>query len=149
VFHKIDSSSQPIGVLPPKSSLGAFGALPDVAVLASLIESVRRASQGSDVAPAETPAAEVTAAVPCGGVSGTVHSVNSKIVLVQFFDGASHKLAKLVPGQVRTRVSCGGGFGLGLKQDFFIYLVKPDPEHDFSLTYVVNFSSPKKPEPKV
>ncbi len=37
--------------------------------------------------------------------------------------------------------------GLGPKPDFFIYVVKPKPE--LSLTYLVNFSSPKKPKPEV
>jgi hypothetical protein len=37
--------------------------------------------------------------------------------------------------------------GLGPKPNFFTYIVKPEP--DISLTYLVNFSSPKKPEPKV
>ncbi len=39
--------------------------------------------------------------------------------------------------------------GLGPKPDFFIYVVKPEPEPELSLTYLVNFSSLKKPEPKV
>jgi hypothetical protein len=34
--------------------------------------------------------------------------------------------------------------GLGLKSDFFIYLVKPGPELDLSLTYLINFSKPAK-----
>jgi hypothetical protein len=32
------------------------------------------------------------------------------------------------------------------KPDFFIYIVKPEPE--LSPTYLVTFSSPKKPEPE-
>jgi hypothetical protein len=36
--------------------------------------------------------------------------------------------------------------GLGPKPNFFIYIVKPEPE--LSPTYLVTFSSPKKPEPK-
>ncbi len=36
--------------------------------------------------------------------------------------------------------------GLGPKPDFFIYIVKPEPE--LSPTYLVTFSSPKKPEPE-
>jgi hypothetical protein len=43
----------------------------------------------------------------------------------------------------------GGSVGLELKPDFFIYLVKPEPKSDLSPTYVVNFSSPKMPEPKI
>jgi hypothetical protein len=38
--------------------------------------------------------------------------------------------------------------GLGLKPDFFIYLIKPKPEPDSSPFYLVNFSSPKKTCPK-
>jgi hypothetical protein len=37
--------------------------------------------------------------------------------------------------------------GLGPKPNFFIYVVKPEPE--LSPTYLVNFSSPKKPKPEV
>jgi hypothetical protein len=37
--------------------------------------------------------------------------------------------------------------GLGPKPDFFIYVVKPEPE--VSPTYLVNFLSPKKPEAEV
>jgi hypothetical protein len=40
-------------------------------------------------------------------------------------------------------------FRLGPKPDFFIYVVKPKPEPELSLTYLVNFSSPKKPEPEL
>jgi hypothetical protein len=39
--------------------------------------------------------------------------------------------------------------GLELKPDFFIYLVKPGPKFDLSLTYFVKFSSPKEPEPEI
>jgi hypothetical protein len=40
--------------------------------------------------------------------------------------------------------------GLGIKPDFFIYLVKAQPESDLSPTYLVMFSSPrKKPEQEV
>ena len=38
---------------------------------------------------------------------------------------------------------------LGPKPNFFIYVVKPEPEPKLSPTYLVNFSSPKKSEPKV
>jgi hypothetical protein len=38
-------------------------------------------------------------------------------------------------------------FGLGPKPDFFTYVVKPEPNK--STTYLVNFSSPKEPKPKV
>ncbi len=39
--------------------------------------------------------------------------------------------------------------GLGPKDNFFIYVVKPEPKPELSPTYLVNFSSPKKPEPEV
>jgi hypothetical protein len=39
--------------------------------------------------------------------------------------------------------------GLGPKPNFFIYVVKPEPKPKVSLTYLVNFLSPKKPKPKV
>jgi hypothetical protein len=35
-----------------------------------------------------------------------------------------------------------------LKPNFFIYLVKPDYEHDLSPIYLVNFSSPPPPPQK-
>ncbi len=37
--------------------------------------------------------------------------------------------------------------GLGPNPDLFIYIVKTEPK--LSLTFLVNFSSPKKPEPVV
>jgi hypothetical protein len=36
--------------------------------------------------------------------------------------------------------------GLGPKPDFFKYVVKPKPEPKLSPTYLVNFSSLKKPK---
>jgi hypothetical protein len=38
--------------------------------------------------------------------------------------------------------------GLGPKPYFFIYIVKPEPEPKLSPTYIVTFSSQKKPEPE-
>jgi hypothetical protein len=38
---------------------------------------------------------------------------------------------------------------LRAKPDFFIYVVKPEAEPKLSPTYLVKFSSPNKPEPKV
>jgi hypothetical protein len=35
------------------------------------------------------------------------------------------------------------------KPNFLIYVVKPEPEPEISPTYLVNFSSLKKSEPKV
>ena len=89
----------PIGVLPSSSSLGAFGALPDVAALTSIIESVRRASQGSSqppvtstntpvtsVAPTSYPSSNLTGADPMymTDVDGQIHAVSSKIVLIRY-----------------------------------------------------------------
>jgi hypothetical protein len=36
----------------------------------------------------------------------------------------------------------------GIKTDFVIYLVKPEPELNLSLTRFMHFPSPQKPEPK-
>jgi hypothetical protein len=42
-----------------------------------------------------------------------------------------------------------GWVGLGLNPESFIFLVKPETEPYFSMTYLIIFSSSQKPEPKV
>jgi len=123
--NKKQVQNQPIGILPPTSSLGGFGALPDISALTSIIENVRRASQQgeTEAAAASTVAAstsatsaEVTAFNYSMGVEGSIYSVNSKIVLIKFFDGNSHRLAKMIPGQMFI----DGKICLG-------YVIKNDP----------------------
>ncbi|TRY75384.1 hypothetical protein TCAL_06343 [Tigriopus californicus] len=101
----------PIGVLPPSSSLGAFGATPDSSTLTSIIENVR-ASMG--LAQRLKNDSSLTSQKPVGpptpelrsdpdyvsSVEAQIHSVHNKIVVISFFTGFSFQFAKLVPGQM-------------------------------------------------
>ena len=108
-----NSQSQlPIGILPPSSSLGAFGALPNNEALNFIIENIRRASQSSSQAPPITiPEIKPTPTLYSGptlngdpmyltDVDGQIHSVNSKIILIKFSDGFNYRFARLIPGQM-------------------------------------------------
>jgi len=87
----------------------------DVKALSSIIENVRRASQGSSQAPIITPAdfSSTTTTTPTPpsypylgdpvkttGVDGQIHAVSSKIILIRFSNGFNSHLAKLIPGQM-------------------------------------------------
>ena len=107
---KSQVENRPIGVLPPSKSLGGFGALPDVDVLTSIIENFRRATEAKAEATTTPPASTTTTANAAAtttanghlssSVEGSMYCVNSKIVLIQFFDGSCHRLAKMIPGQM-------------------------------------------------
>ena len=103
----------PIGVLPPSSSLGAFGAVPETEALSSIMATVKAMTQLPVVDPnaaakVETKAVYQGAAsrtsetdpMYLANVDGTVYSVSNKIVLIQFFTGAEWRLAKFIPGQM-------------------------------------------------
>jgi hypothetical protein len=68
----------------------------------------------------------------CRGGSGMSPSLSSDLGFLPY------KTKSLSP-RVRLRA----------KPDFFIYVVKPEAEPKLSPTYLVKFSSPNKPEPKV
>lgn len=103
----------PIGVLPPSSSLGAFGALPGFEALASIIKSVQMATRensqpatGSLTESNSSTVNMLTGPVVNGdpsyfsNVVGQIHAVSNKIVLVKFFDQNRQRLAKFIPGQM-------------------------------------------------
>lgn len=101
--NKIRNEVQPIGVLPSTGSLGGFGALPDMSLLTSIIENVRRASQSSETATTTTTAAAAapTSSSDCqfsSAIEGTVHTVTSKLVLIKF--SCRQSFAKMIPGQM-------------------------------------------------
>lgn len=101
----------PIGVLPPSSSLGAFGATPDSSTLTSIIENVR-ASMGlaqhlkhDPGSASQKPVGPLTPKLRSdpdyvSSVDAQIHSVHNKIVVISFFTGFSFQYAKLVPGQM-------------------------------------------------
>ena len=112
----------PIGVLPQSNSLGAFGTpgIPDQGMLTSILQKARENMIKSDNASnTNSPNLSIAAtkaeplynayAIATGPlmtkdpqylseVEGNVHSVNSRIVLIQFHTGSSWRLAKLSPG---------------------------------------------------
>ncbi len=99
------SSELPIGVLPPSSSLGAFGAVPSKSDMSSILRNVQAAMDSAEKAPQPKAAAPETEPLKedphyLSEVEGEIHAVHSKIVLVQFYTGFSFQLAKIVPGQM-------------------------------------------------
>ena len=110
----------PIGVLPQSSSLGAFGApgIPDQDLLTSIIQKAREnmikhetstnKTISNFTAPPKEPLYNAYAAIEKGpikddpqylsNVTGHIHSVNNKIVLIKFQIGSGWRLAKLSPG---------------------------------------------------
>ena len=112
----------PIGVLPQSSSLGAFGApgIPDQDMLSSILQKAREnmiknenngnKNSHSKVSTTLTKTEPLFNAYTIANgpltddpqylseVEGRIHSVNSKIVLIQFHTGFSWRLAKLSPG---------------------------------------------------
>ena len=118
--NKVDEL--PIGVLPQSSSLGAFGApgIPDQEMLSSIIQKAREnmiksenTTNKSALPNLSTPApkseqlynAYAISTAPLtddpqylSEVEGRIHSVNNRIVLIQFHTGSSWRLTKLSPG---------------------------------------------------
>eukprot|EP00095_Tigriopus_kingsejongensis_P007798 maker-scaffold370_size193435-snap-gene-0.43 protein:Tk07798 transcript:maker-scaffold370_size193435-snap-gene-0.43-mRNA-1 annotation:"unknown" len=107
------TSEVPIGVLPPSSSLGAFGATPDASTLNSIIQNVRASMAHGLGGPSksafpEVPSSNVGPALPrltsdpdyISSVEAQICSVHNKIVVISFFTGFSFQCAKLVPGQM-------------------------------------------------
>ena len=101
-----DSAQVPIGVLPPSSSLGAFGAA-DTKALSSLLLNLqhqafknqqRAAAAQSQVGPMKPPPTQDPDSVT--SVEGEIRSVHAKIVIIQFHTGFSPQIAKCVPGQM-------------------------------------------------
>ena len=111
----------PIGVLPQSSSLGAFGApgIPNQDMLTSILQKAREnmiknenATNKSSISNSSPPnnteplynAYSISTAPLTedpqylSDVEGHIHSVNNKIVLVQFNTGSNWRLAKLSPG---------------------------------------------------
>ena len=97
----------PIGVLPPSSSLGAFGAA-DSKALNSLLLNLQHqafknqqkaaAAAQSTVGPMKPPPTQDPDSVT--SVEGEIRSVHAKIVIIQFHTGFSAQIAKCVPGQM-------------------------------------------------
>ena len=102
-----DPAQVPIGVLPPSSSLGAFGAA-DSKALSSLLLNLQHqafknqqraaAAAQSQVGPMKPPPTQDPDSVT--SVEGEVRSVHAKIVIIQFHTGFSPQIAKCVPGQM-------------------------------------------------
>ena len=102
-----DSAQVPIGVLPPSSSLGAFGAA-DSKALTSLLQNLQHqafknqqrttAMAQSQVGPMKPPPTQDPDAVT--SVEGEIRSVHAKIVIIHFHTGFSTQIAKCVPGQM-------------------------------------------------
>ena len=102
-----DSAQVPIGVLPPSSSLGAFGAA-DSKALSSLLQNLQHqafknqqravAAAQSQVGPMKPPPTQDPDSVT--SVEGEIRSVHAKIVIIQFHTGFSPQIAKCVPGQM-------------------------------------------------
>jgi hypothetical protein len=66
-----------------------------------------------------------------------------------FRDGSGLSLSpKFGLGLIKKNQILSLRAGLGPKPDFFIHIVKPEPEPELSPTYLVTFSSPKKPKPE-
>ena len=100
-----DSAQVPIGVLPPSSSLGAFGAA-DSKALSSLLQNLQhqafknqqRAAAAAQVGPMKPPPTQDPDSVT--SVEGEIRSVHAKIVIIHFHTGFSAQIAKCVPGQM-------------------------------------------------
>ena len=95
----------PIGVLPPSSSLGAFGAADSKALNSLLLnlqhqafKNQQKAAAQSTVGPMKPPPTQDPDSVT--SVEGEIRSVHAKIVIIQFHTGFSAQIAKCVPGQM-------------------------------------------------
>jgi RNA recognition motif-containing protein len=113
--RKLTAGSQvPIGVLPPTSSLGAFGATDSKALNSLLLNlqqqrhQIQQKHQLEQVHHLELDAESVGPAMPLptedpeslSSVESEIHSVHARIVIVRFYTGYSFQMAKFTPGQM-------------------------------------------------
>lgn len=101
------TSDVPLGVLPPSSSLGGFGAKPDMATLQEIIKNVKAVMGPASTLVKDPPLQSASALSSTSksdktlfSVEGEIYSMHNRIVLIKFSHQGSMCLAKLVPGQM-------------------------------------------------
>ena len=129
VTSETTKTELPIGVLPPSSSLGAFGATPSTSAMTTILRNVQTAMSNAAAASQHShqPIVEEESSATSrshnsekmkadpyylSAVEGEIHTVHSKIVLVQFYTGFSFQLAKFVPGHMYAEGKRSMGYSM-------------------------------------